>query len=103
MTSKLLAIIAAGILFSGCASDKILRKGDKFREFELFTVYSGKICNKPYYEVNFRDKEYNHYYAQMKEDGIGVINLGGADYNIKIINSRNPDERGIILAPAKKK
>lgn len=101
--SKLLSIIAAGIFsFSGCAGERILRKGDKFKDYELVNVYSGMVCDKPFLEVDFKDRYYQHYHAKMNNDGTGTITLNGTNYMIKFLDSKIPEERGISLDPVLK-
>lgn len=98
--SKLLIAITLGVLTTGCASEKILRAGDKFNGYELRTAWSGQICDKQYYDVSFR-KNYEPFSAEMNPDGIGNIRLEGTNYNIRFVDSKVPEKRGVIMTPSK--
>jgi hypothetical protein len=98
-----LRAMLAGIIFtSGCATETIIfRKGDLVAGYQLSTVYSGKINDKPYREVEFKDDQYHHFPAKMNDDGTGEITLGtgpnSTSLYFRVHEDSNPDNRGIIL------
>jgi hypothetical protein len=94
---KLLGLVAALLLTSGCASENVLRRGDKLGGYELVTAYSGKINDKPYWDVDFKDNNYHHYPAKMNNDGTGEITLGKTNYFFQFVESKTPEKRGVIL------
>jgi len=99
MRKSTLTAILAGILLlsSGCASENILRRGDSYRGHILSTAYSGKINDKPYWEVDFKDMNYKHHTAVMNNDGTGTINIDGEVKYFRFIDSSIPEKRGIVF------
>ncbi|MDP1728640.1 MAG: hypothetical protein Q8L27_00365 [archaeon] len=106
-TSKLLSIIAAGVLTSSCMSleqknEIVLSNGEKFGDY-IVKVYSGKICDKDCYEFELKDGYNKRYSVEFNDKGVGRLSLKGTNYQVRVRGSSNPKERIAILIPLNSK
>lgn len=99
----LIAVLSGEILFSGCATKEvILRKGDKFGDYEIGTIHNSVLNDKEYFVFELK-KDHVAYPVEIDGNGIGKTFIQGTNYAVRIYRSDVSEKRKVGLTPIERK